>query len=240
MIPALRTVSSCLLRIRASAILEYSLAVLLAGGCLSAGLALAATMTPRGPATASAAPQRPIIVNAAFSHVDYQTGTAIFRDIVVVQGDTRLTAERARATGLSFRNSRWTFGGNVVINVQPRGTLRSDQAVVQIRGNRVIVVTATGQPALFEQQRTPSLGAVHGHAHIIVYNAKEGTARLSGDAWLADGHNEISAPLLVYNFRNETMQAASPGGRRDVHITLPQGAPQRLRRPAAKSPHPPP
>lgn len=191
----------------------------------------------RTPATASPAPPQPIIVNAAFSHVDYQTGEATFRDIVVVQGDTRLTADRAQTTGLSFSDSRWTFGGNVTISLQPRGTLRSDQAVVQIRDNRLTVVTATGHPALFEQQRTHSPGEVHGHADNIVYDAKKDTARLSGDAWLADGGNEISAPVLVYNLRDETMEAASPGGHRRVHITFPQGIPRPAQaRPAASPP----
>lgn len=218
---------------------EYALAVVLAAGCLTAGVVLAATITPRGPATASPALQQPIIVNAAFSHVDYQTGTASFKDIMVVQGDTRLTAERAQATGLSFKNSRWTFGGNVVISVQPRGTLRSDQAVVQIRDNRITVVTSTGHPARFEQQGAQSSGEVHGHADNIVYNAKEATARLSGDAWLDDGHNEMSAPLLIYNFREETVQAASPGGRRRVHLALPQGPLGAYgAQPAANSPRP--
>lgn len=237
---ALRVVSFCPLRIWPIALLEYSLAVLLVGECLTAMVALAATVAPRGPATASPARQQPIIVDAAFSHVDYQTGAATFKDIMVVQGDTRLTAERAQATGLSFRDSRWTFSGNVVISAQRRGTLRSDQAVVEIRVNRIAVVTATGHPALFEQQRAHSPKEVHGHARSIVYNAKEDTARLSGDAWLADGRNEISAPLLVYNFRDETMQAASPGGRRSVHITLPQGAPRHVRRPAGGELTPPP
>jgi lipopolysaccharide transport protein LptA len=194
--------------------------VLLAGGCLTALVASAAT-PPGGPATASPAPRQPIVVNATFSHVDYQTGTATFKDILLVEGDTRLTAEGAQASGLSFESSRWTFGGNVLI-VQPRGTLRCDRAVVDIRDNQITVATITGQPALFEQQRTHSRGEVHGRADTIVYNANEDTARLSGDAWVSDGSNEISAPVIVYNFRNETAQGISRGGSRSVHITLPR------------------
>lgn len=200
---------------------------LLAGGCLIALMASAsasAATAPGRPATKSAAPRQPIIVTAAFSHVDYQSGTATFKDILLVQGETRLTAQRAQAAGLSFESSTWTFGGNVLI-VQPRGTLRSDQAVVEIRDNRITVATITGHPALFEQQRTHSRGEVHGHADTIVDNASEDTARLSGNAWLSDGSNEISAPVIVYNFRDETVQAVSPGSR-SVHITLPQGIPK--------------
>lgn len=182
-------------------------------------IAVLAATAPLGRATASPAPQQPMIVNAAFSHVDYQTGTATFTDITVVQGDTRLTAERGQATGLSLGNGSWTFGGNVSINVQPRGTLRSDHAVVQIRDDRITVATFTGHPALFEQQRSQSSAEVHGRADNIVFEASADTAHLSGEPSISDGHNEISAPLLVYNFRDGTMQAASPGGRR-VHIAF--------------------
>jgi lipopolysaccharide transport protein LptA len=206
---------------RVSLLPRVSLAVLLAGGCLTAVVASAAT-TPGRSATASPAPRQPIIVNAALSRVDYQTGTATFKNILLVQGDTRLTAERAQATGLSFESSTWTFDGNVLI-VQQRGTLRSDRAVVEIHDNQITVATITGHPALFEQQRAQSRGEVHGHADTIVQNASQDTARLSGDAWLSDGSNEVSAPLIVYNFRDETMQALSHDGSRRVHITLPQG-----------------
>ena len=192
------------------------------------------------PATASPAPRQPIIVNAAFSRVDYQTGTASFQNILLVQGDTRLTAKQAQVTGLSFESSRWTFAGNVSI-VQPGGTLRSDRAVVEIQDNRITVATMTGHPALFEQQRTRTRGELHGHADTIVRNTKDDTARLSGDAWLSDGNGEISAPVIIYNFRNETMQAASHDGSRSVHITLSGGVSKaQISRPPGSAPATPP
>ena len=196
------------------------LAVLWASTCLAALGARAATTAGRS-ATVSHPARQAMIVNAASSRVDYQTDTATFKDILLVQGDTRLTADQAQGTGLSFESSRWTFGGNVSI-VQPRGTMHSDQAVVQVRDNRITVATITGHPALLEEQRTQSRKEVHGHANTIVYNATEDTARLSGDAWLSDGSNEITAPIIVYSFRDQTVQAVSGGGRRSVHIVLPQ------------------
>ncbi|HTT02078.1 MAG TPA: hypothetical protein VMG11_08295, partial [Steroidobacteraceae bacterium] len=46
-------------------------------------------------------------------------------------------------------------------------------------------------------------------------------------AWLSDGVNEISGPLLVYNIRAQRVQAATqPGSDQRVHITItPQSAP---------------
>ena len=46
-----------------------------------------------------------------------------------------------------------------------------------------------------------------GHAREIVYDVSDGTVRLSNDAWLSDGLNEISGQLLIYNIRKQALQA---------------------------------
>ena len=195
--------------------------MLLAIGWL-AGAAWALEAAPHGsPSTL----QQPVIINAADSSVDYQNDTASFKDIVVSQGDTRVTAERARATGLDVASSRWTFEGNVLMTMQPGGTLRSDQAIVQIRDNRVRQTTATGNPAQFEQRRAHSRPALHGHADRIVFDATADTMHLTGDAWLSDGHNEITGPLLIYSLRDERVTALSSGRSRTVHVTIVQPTP---------------
>ena len=197
--------------------------------------AVATAPAPAPPAAAPtaqplppAAGQQPITVDAASSEVDYRTNTVVFSQVVISQGATRVQADHAHATGLNFANSRWTFDGRVRIDAEQRGSLRSDQAVVEFRDNRIARATITGKPAEFEQKRTGSEQMARGHADEIIYDVDEGTVRLTSDAWLSDGQNEISGPLLVYNIRAERVQAdASPGGER-VHITItPHGtAPQ--------------
>ena len=45
--------------------------------------------------------------------------------------------------------------------------------------------------------------------------------RLADEAWLTDGLNEISGPLLVYNMRAQRWQASgTPGTDERVHITI--------------------
>ncbi len=188
-------------------------------------LAGAASVLEAAPHVSPPAPQQPVIVDAADSSVDYQNDTASFKDIVVSQGDTRVTAERAQATGLDFKGSRWTFEGNVLMTLHPGDTLRSDQAIVQIRDNRVAQTTATGRPAQFEQRGVNSHPAIHGHADQIVFDATNETLRLAGDAWLSAGDNEITGPLLIYSLRNERVTALSPGGRRRVQLTIAQPTP---------------
>ncbi|MGH8150018.1 MAG: lipopolysaccharide transport periplasmic protein LptA [Steroidobacteraceae bacterium] len=189
-----------------------------------AGATPARRVAPHGSAAPSALHQA-VIVDAAVSNVDYQTDSAAFQNIVVVQGATRVTAERARAAHLDFKSSQWTFEGNVVMTLEPRGTLRSDQAVVQIRDDRVAQATATGHPAQFEQQRADSRAPLQGHADRIVFDARQDTVSLSGDAWLSNGRNEITGPVLVYSLRDETLTAVSPGRRLGVHITVVQPTP---------------
>ena len=213
----------------------HFVAVTLVAGWMSAGVPAAWPATPARAAAAASSPAPPLVVTTERSHVDYQTDTATFEHISVSQGDTRVTAERARASGLDFKNSTWVFEGNVQILVRPRGKLRSERATVQVRDSRVTEATVTGKPAAFEEQRTGSRSAVRGEADNIFYDAKADTVRLSGEAWLSTGQDErISGPLLTYDIRGERLEAVSPGGMNGVHITVnPQ---PRGRSPSRKNP----
>ncbi len=212
---------------------------LLLSGLTACAAATAAAPGPAPPAPAAAPPaaaaptaalpsrQLPINVDAASSEVDYRTNTVVFTQVVISQGGLRIQADRAHASGLNFANSRWTFDGHVRIDAEPRGNLRSDQAVVEFRDNRIARATASGKPAEFEQPRADSQQMARGRAEEIVYDVNEGTVRLSNDAWLSDGVNEISGPLLVYNIRAQRVQAVGqPGSDQRVHITItPQSVP---------------
>ena len=164
--------------------------------------------------------RQPIVINSVFSSIDYGTNTAQFKDIVISQGDSRLTADRASATGVDFTNSRWTFVGQVVIFSEPSGLLRADQAILEFREGELTQITAIGSPAYIEQRRSDSLRPGHGHADQITYDVKQHTVRLSGHAQLSDGQKEISAPVFLYNVRDEGWQAISPGERQGVHIKI--------------------
>jgi lipopolysaccharide transport protein LptA len=203
----------------------------------AAGLALAAPpqATPgKAPVTQAPMPQppaprpgqEPISVEAASWEGDYKGDSFVLNQVVITQGTTRLQADRAHASGLTsgldFANSRWTFDGDVRIDGERHGSLRSDQAVVEFRDNRIARATVTGKPATFEQQRANSDQVARGHADEIVWDVAGGTVRLIDDAWLSDGQNEISGPLLVYNIREQRVEASgSPGtGGGRVHIVI--------------------
>ena len=210
---------------------------------LAAALLSAAVAPGVGAADAAAPPapppaQQPINLDAASTEVDGRTNTLVFTDVVISQGATRVQAEHARATGLNFANSRWTFDGKVRIDAELHGNLRSDQATIEFRDNHIARATVTGKPAEFEQKRTDSEQLARGHAGEIVYDVSDGTVRLTDDAWLTNGQNEISGSLLVYNIREQRLQAAaSPGTDQRVHITItPHVAPAPGKTEAAKPP----
>jgi lipopolysaccharide transport protein LptA len=194
--------------------------------------------------TLTASKQLPITLDAASTDVDYKTHTYTFEKVVISQGAMRVQADHARATGLDFANSHWTFDGHVHIDAAPSGNLRSDQAVVEFKDNRIAHVTVTGKPAEFEQRRAESQQLARGHADQIVYDVNDGTVRLANDAWLSDGQNEISGPLLVYNINQQRVQAGSEAGTdQRVHITIaPQSVPSGKGKsePGKPQPNPPP
>ena len=195
----------------------------MAPSCRSLALLLGCSLAARASALAPAPvpAQQPISVDAASSQVDYKTNTVVFTQVVISQGTTRVQAEHAHATGLEFANSRWTFEGDVHIEAQEQGTLRSDVAIVEFRDNHIARATITGKPAQFEQRRADSDKVARGHADEIVYDVAAGTVRLSNDAWLSNGQNEISGPLLVYSMREQRVEAATaPGTGQHIHITI--------------------
>jgi lipopolysaccharide transport protein LptA len=131
---------------------------------------------------------------------DAETSEMRFEHITVNYGNMTVKADRALATSGDLKNSRWTFDGNVRINADAQGNLRSEKAVVEFKDNQLKRATATGSPAEFEQKRSDSDVAAHGHADEIIYEVDPGTIRLT-NAYINDGKKEFQAPLIVYSLR---------------------------------------
>jgi lipopolysaccharide transport protein LptA len=189
---------------------------------LAAPLALASAA--HADAAAGTAPEKcndPIDVNAKSFEADYKGSTTQMRNVVISQCDIRVEAEHASATGLNFDNTRWTFDGDVKVDVENRGSLRSDRAVVDFQNSQIAKVTINGSPAEFEQRENEKNMVARGHAGEIVYEVGPGTVRLANDAWLKYGTTEMKGSSLVYNIRQENVQGASqPGDNERVHIRI--------------------
>ena len=199
----------------------------IAAALLAAGLAAPVALpqaAPPPPAKGKAAAGE-IVLDAASSEVDYRSDTLLFRDVVITQGAVRVQAERARATGLDFKDATWTFSGKVRITVQG-GELRSDEAVVNFVADRVARAVVKGKQAEFEQQLKDG-GRARGRAASLTYETAGGKVTLRGDAWLSDGRSEIRGEQLVYEIGAQRVQAGKASGSDGrVRITIrPQGTP---------------
>jgi lipopolysaccharide transport protein LptA len=162
--------------------------------------------------------QQPISLDAQSSEVDYKANTLIFRRVRISQGELAVEADEATATGLDFSDSRWQFRGQVRITV-PDGFLRSDSAAIRFLKNAIAQAEASGAPASFEQKR--GAGVARGRAQHIEYDFVEGTVRLTDDAWLSDGNNEISGRTLVYSMREQRVRAnPEEQSNEGVHIVI--------------------
>lgn len=165
-------------------------------------------------------PQLPISLDAASSDFDYRNNVLVFRKVRISQGELSVQADQATATGLDFKDSQWTFVGEVRIRV-PNGLLDSDSATVSFVNDQITAAKITGAPARFEQRRKDSAKLARGHAGLIEYNVEGNTIKLSNDAWLSDGASEITGQTLVYNILEERV-IANPGetDRQGVSITI--------------------
>jgi lipopolysaccharide transport protein LptA len=193
-----------------------------------------------GSAVADPIPQN-VTVQAQNYEMDLRSGKTIMRNVTVSQDDVSITADSATGTGQKFDDSRWEFAGNVRIRAEQRGSMHSDHAIVEFRNNRIARATIKGSPAEFEQKSTGSAETARGRAGEIVYEIGAGTVRFANDAWLSNGQNEISGPLLVYDIRLEKVQASTQaGGDQRVQITIVPKTEGEPRSPPAPAPAPTP
>jgi lipopolysaccharide transport protein LptA len=182
---------------------------------VTAASLIAGTVAAHPPPTS----REPIVIDSVVATIDDTTNTADFTTISVTQGGSRITAERAQATDVGSKNSRWTFTGRVMITSEQRGSLSADKAVVVYRDGVLDQILATGAPARFEQRRTDSEQADHGQADEITYEAKQATYRLRGHPHISTASGlDMNAPMFLYQVRDGKLQGYSDNGTRAVHI----------------------
>lgn len=189
--------------------------------CLVAALLAAAAgqaAPTREPAPLQLDGGQPIQLEADSTGFDYKNSTLVFHNVHIAQGALAIDAAEATATGLDFRDSHWLFRGNVRITI-PDGSMTSDEARIAFAGNVIARADITGTPARFEQKRDK--GVARGRASRIEYLPAAGTVRLTEDAWLSDGDNEISGQTFVYSVRDQSWRAnPDEQGGQHVRITI--------------------
>jgi len=166
----------------------------------------------------------PIALDAQSSELDLKNNNVFFRKVRIAQGNMSVTADQGQASrealGPKLDDSVWIFRGNVKI-IMDQGQLSADDAQVSFIKKLLSKAVANGKPAQFQQRIEKTGKTALGHADTIDYDASKGIVRLTKDAWLSDGQNEVRGESLKYNVVAQTIVAdAAEQGSQRVHIII--------------------
>lgn len=163
-----------------------------------------------------------IVLETGSLSIDHKKNTAVMRDVVIKQCETRIEAKEANVKGgLDFENGEWTVSGDVRITAE-NGNLKSDKAVVSFANNLISRAVVTGSPAQFEQQREDGTTA-RGRAGTISYETGSGVVSFRDNAFLSDGCNELKGQQLRYNIKQQRVEGQAqptPGANGRITITI--------------------
>ena len=181
-------------------------------------------LTLAAPAARGAAPAKSevIALDAQSSELDLKSNNMFFRKVRIAQGAMSVSADQGQATqeALKFENSLWVFRGNVRITME-NGLLTADEAQIDFIKKLLAKAVAHGKPAEFEQKIEKTGKVAHGHADNIDYDAAKGLVKLTKNAWLSDGQNEVHGESFVYNVLSQSIVAdAADQGSQRVHIII--------------------
>jgi lipopolysaccharide transport protein LptA len=184
---------------------------------ITLGLTLAGQSRSAAPAKSEV-----IALDAQSSELDLKSNNMFFRKVRIAQGPMSVTADQGQATqeALKFENSLWVFRGNVKITME-NGLLTADEAQIDFIKKLLAKAVAHGKPAEFEQKIEKTGKVAHGHADNIDYDAAKGLVKLTKNAWLSDGQNEVHGESFVYNVLSQSIVAdAADQGSQRVHIII--------------------
>jgi lipopolysaccharide export system protein LptA len=142
----------------------------------------------------------------------------MFRGLRLTQGSIGIEADEGRASKLDFEDSVWHFAGNVVIDTE-NGHIESATADLKFAGHQLRLATITGSPASFEMTRPGSDKVTYAEAGRLEYDFDAGVVEFSEQATITEGGNQISSNYLVYNIREQRINAQS-GGEGDPKVRI--------------------
>jgi lipopolysaccharide transport protein LptA len=165
----------------------------------------------------------PMQLDADFTDLDVKSSMLVFRGLRLSQGTLGIAAEEGRATKMDFEDSVWHFSGNVTIDVN-NGHIESDSADMVFSGYQLQEATIVGSPATFRMERPGSDQVTYAEAGRLKYDFTEGIVEFSENATITEGGNQIASNYLVYNIREQRINASSGGqGDPKVRITYTPG-----------------
>jgi len=162
----------------------------------------------------------PISLDADSSEFDRKNNVMVFSGVSIRQGNLTIRADRARSTELDFNNAEWIFTGRVIISGD-NSRLESSTATLRFVNHDLRNARIEGRPAAFEQARPDLPEPVRGRANVMEYDLAGQLIKMSGNAWLKEGKNEILGEVIAYNIREQRVLATSnESGSQRVQITI--------------------
>jgi len=161
----------------------------------------------------------PMQLDADFTDYDGKNSMVTFRGLRLSQGSLSIEADEGRATKLDFQDSVWHLSGNVVINVDG-SQIESDSAEMTFSEYKLSTAIIVGSPAVFRLKRPDNDVDIYAEAGRLQYDFSAGVIEFSEEATITQGGNQFSSNYLVYNIREQRIQASSGGeGNSKVRIT---------------------
>jgi lipopolysaccharide transport protein LptA len=161
----------------------------------------------------------PISLNADSSEYDGKGTIVAFRKLRLTQGSIGIEADEGRASTLDFEDSVWQLSGNVIIDIE-NGHIECDLADLTFVNYELTLATITGSPASFKIHRANSLKPTYAEAGRLEYDFEKGIIKFSEQATIIENGNQISSNYLVYNIKEQLINAQSGGdGNPKVRIT---------------------
>jgi len=170
-------------------------------------------------ARAQPPPPGPIELEADSSEIDRKNNHLVFHNVEIRQGDMAIRADEAQGTNLEFADAEWVFTGDVRIE-SAGAKIGAQRATLNFASHRVRRAVLEGAPVAFEQARPGAPAPTQGHATRVEYDFDKQVLRLSGDAWLSEGQNEITGDSITYEIGAQRVIAGADEHGDRVRITI--------------------
>ncbi len=150
----------------------------------------------------------PISLDADSTDYDGKSSMLMFRGLRLSQGTMNIEADIGRASKLDFKDSIWVFSGNVIIDVDA-GHIECESAELSFTDTQLRLAAIKGSPATFELRRPGTDEITYAQAGNLQYDLTAGVVEFSEEAIITEGGNQISSSFLVYNIKEQRLNAQS-------------------------------
>ena len=150
----------------------------------------------------------PINIDAESTGYLADDSVLTFTKLNLSQGGISISADRGEASKLDFENSTWKFEGNIRITLE-NGSIDSDFAHLEFEGHQIKIARIQGDPAKLIIYREDQITKSSAIANRIDYDFQKSLIDFTGNVSIREGGNQISSEYLVYNIKNQSIQAQS-------------------------------